>query len=176
MAGYDDGVIYRIILDGVNPTPVETRVIAETSERAGILWHYSLVQPSDGWTSSTFDDSSWSMAPAGFGTPGTPGGVIRTDWHTADIWLRREVDVTPELASSPGDLEVRMHHDEDAEVYLNGVEVLRRNGWTQGYTDEKIENPAMLLKPGRNVIAVHCHQVGGGQYIDAGLLKMVTGS
>lgn len=175
LAGFDNGLIYRIILDEVNPAPVETRVIAETSERSGVLWRYSLTQPSDSWVTTSFDDSSWSMAPAGFGTRGTPGGTVRTDWHSGDIWLRREFDVTPELASAHGDLSVRMHHDEDAEVYLNGSEVLRRSGWTQGYTDEKIDNPAPL-KPGRNIIAIHCHQVGGGQFIDAGLLKTVSGN
>ena len=94
--------------------------------------------------------------------------MIGTQWNTSDIWIRRAFEIKGDLPDRVG---LRIHHDEDAEVFLNGVRVLRRRGYTTDYETEEISPKSM--KAGRNVIAVHCHQTSGGQYIDAGIDAIV---
>ena len=63
-----------------------------------------------------------------------------------------------------------MYHDEDAEVYLNGVLATKTSGFVVRYKQFPISAEALrTLHPGRNVLAVHCHQTTGGQFIDVGL-------
>jgi hypothetical protein len=67
-----------------------------------------------------------------------------------------------------------LHHDEDTEVYLNGVEAARLPRWTSGYVEVPVRaEAARTLRAGRNVMAIHCRQNSGGQYIDAGLVQFV---
>ena len=71
------------------------------------------------------------------------------------------------------DLQLDCFHDEDAEIYLNGVLAARVSGYTTEYDAIPIAPAARAaLKPGKNVLAVHCHQTGGGQYIDVGLVEV----
>ena len=65
-----------------------------------------------------------------------------------------------------------VHHDEDAEIYLNGVAAAHLQGYTTGYEVWPL-NPSgqAALRSGRNLLAVHCHQTSGGQYIDVGLVE-----
>ncbi len=66
-----------------------------------------------------------------------------------------------------------IHHDEDAEIYLNGHQVQQLRGYTTSYTLVPLDRTAAAaLKQGRNVLAVHCHQTGGGQYIDVGVIDL----
>ena len=99
---------------------------------------------------------------------------MRTEWRTADIWLRREFTL-PE--GKWDKLELRLHHDEDAEVYVNGALAATVSGYTTDYEETPL-NPAgrAALKPGKNVIAAHCHQTAGGQYIDVGLVNLEPAS
>ncbi len=62
-----------------------------------------------------------------------------------------------------------LHHDEDLEVYINGVLAFTAPGYATEY-DEYDLNPEgrRALKTGLNTFAVHCHQTVGGQYVDVG--------
>ena len=68
-----------------------------------------------------------------------------------------------------------VHHDEDAEIYLNGVLASRLLGFGPDYDDLPIsEEASATLRPGKNLLAVHCHQIGGGEYIDVGIVQQAS--
>jgi hypothetical protein len=139
-------------------------------------WRYTTDAPAADsnaltWSDTGFDDSSWSTGRAGFGTKGTPGARIGTEWNSGEIWLRRTFD----LASVPTNtVALAIHHDEDAEVYLNGVKVASLSGYTSDYRFISLDaKTTAALKPGENTLAIHCKQTRGGQYIDCGLAEIV---
>jgi hypothetical protein len=152
-------------------TPPLMRVLLPTSEHAPQSWRYVTAQPDAAWFGPNFDDSDWQTGPGGFGTEVTPRAVVRTRWDSSDIWLRRSFDV--DSLSEGGRLMLTIHHDEDAEVYLNGQLVQALKGHTRHYRPVLLENKAgASLRAGRNTIAVHCRQTTGGQYIDCGLSEI----
>jgi hypothetical protein len=151
------------------PRPKVTELVP-TAPTERVTWRFTLEKPADDWFMPEFDASAWKESLAGFGTRGTPGGVVRTEWKTEDIWLRREFAIQ---SGKTDDLRLLMHHDEDAEVYLNGVLAAKASGFASDYEKFELNAAAKAaLKPTGNVMAVHCHQTGGGQYIDAGIVKI----
>lgn len=152
--------------------PVVTEVVP-TSQQEGHVWKYTFDQPAGDWTSPGYDASGWKEGPAGFGTDGTPGAVVRTRWDTGDIWLRREITL-PTKSFKASKLRLCVYHDEDAQVYVNGLLAGSEAGFNNSYTTLDIAPPALAwLKPGATVtLAVHCHQTTGGQGIDVGLVTV----
>lgn len=149
--------------------PVVTPVVA-TSQVTPVVWRYTTEQPTgDDWAKPAFDDSGWKSGPAGFGA--APGLVSHTSWNTDDIWIRRTF--TMPTGSFPN-LQILTYHDEDVEVYVNGVLAAKEAGFAASY--EPLETSAAakaLLKPGAQItIAAHCHQTSGGQGIDVGIANV----
>jgi hypothetical protein len=152
------------------PPPV-IKTVVPTSQKEGIEWRYTMSKPGDGWEQPDFDDSSWEKGVGGFGAEGTPGSVVRTEWKSSDIWLRRTFELEDKKIGQP---HLNIHHDEDAEIYINGVPAAKVTGFTTDYVTVPInEKGRRALKTGQNCLAVHCHQTGGGQYIDVGLADVV---
>ena len=72
--------------------------------------------------------------------------------------------------NAPKDLHLLLHHDEDAEIYIDGILAAKVAGYISDYEEVAIDPKALeMLRPGKHILAVHCKQTGGGQYIDVGL-------
>lgn len=131
-------------------------------------WKYTTKDPGEAWIRPDFDASAWWEGFGGFATEGTPGAYPHTVWKTSDIWLRREFTLA---ANEAAGLKLHVYHDEDATIYLNGVLAAKLPGYIADYDEVDISaEAAAALRPGKNVIAVHCHQTTGGQGIDVGIL------
>lgn len=131
-------------------------------------WKFTTEFPGEAWWEPSFDDQAWQTGYGGFGAGDIPGGNIATDWSTPEIWMRKTFTL-PEGRYS--ELILSLHHDDDAEVYINGVQVFVESGWTTAYNEYYVPSEVFAaLKPGANLIAVHCTNTGAGpQYVDAGL-------
>jgi hypothetical protein len=131
-------------------------------------WFYTTSTPTDDWKEVGFLNKSWFKGYGGFGAGSSPNSHVKSKWDTPDIWMRANFG----LKNLPESLVLEIYHDEDAEVYLNGALVYEAKG--QGIMNDyqiiSLSETALdLLQTGKNVIAVHCRQSGGGQYVDLAL-------
>jgi hypothetical protein len=152
------------------PAP-KLKVLLASSQNQPQKWRFTEKAPDAAWMKNDFADETWTEGVGGFGTKMTPNTTVRTEWKTSDIWLRRSF----ELAEVPqGEIYLDVYHDEDAEIYLNGVLAASPRGYVTSYGAIPISPEARkTLVKGQNRLAIHCKQTGGGQYIDAGLIELV---
>jgi hypothetical protein len=163
----DLAVLKKAIAEVYLPGPKMDDLLP-TSEEHPQTWSYTTTEPEADWMAKNYTAAGWKKGEAGFGTNGTPGAIVKTEWDTKDIWLRRTFTIAK--AEAAKNLMLRMHHDDDVEVYIDGMPVFKRDGWTSGYTLMNWDGGA--LAAGEHTIAVHCHQNEGGQYIDVGIVRV----
>ncbi|MGD0092835.1 MAG: hypothetical protein ABSE73_23230, partial [Planctomycetota bacterium] len=133
------------------------------------VWQFTTAAPAAGWEKPEFDAGKWQSGRGGFGTKGTPGGVINTEWKSADIWLRRAVELPAGV--DPRQMAFWFSHDEDVDVFVNGVRAVCETGYITAPKAFPLPPAALkAVKPGSNILAVHCLNTAGGQYIDVSLV------
>ncbi|MBN2162776.1 MAG: hypothetical protein JXR25_15270 [Pontiellaceae bacterium] len=151
----------------------DVTTVVPTSQSTGQSWKYTFDTPAANWYASGFNDAAWDAGYAGFGAGNPPNtaGLVRTDWNSSDIWMRRTFTMGTLTAQELNNLCFSIYHDEDVEIYINGVLAGSASGYiaSYGFLTMNEAGKAALVPGGSNVIAVHCHQASGGQYIDVGL-------
>lgn len=148
------------------PRPPIVKQIVPVATLTPSEWQYTTQMPPDNWLSVSFNPTDWKIGKSGFGTRNTPGVHIGTEWNTKDIWLVRDIELAEKDIAK---LQWMIHHDEDVEIYVNGQLAEKLLGYVAKYELRPLSSSTRTsLKPGKNRIAVHCHQESGGQYIDVG--------
>jgi sialate O-acetylesterase len=105
------------------------------------------------WMSPTLKTTDWK-------TMAQPSNWEKTELEKVDgiVWLRKEIILDKADAGKPLTLRLGPIDDNDI-TYFNGVQV----GATEGYNvDRKYAVKGMLVKAGKNVIAVRVQDTGGG--------------
>ncbi len=156
-----DGSVYRFL--GQEQPHYQTLLPA--SDEENYTCRYTETLPAEGWQRQEFDDGTWKTGTAPFSDDKTAGG---TGWLSKNIWIRRtfvvdQVDINK--------LILKLHHDDNIEVYINGEKIYDHTGWTNKFIYVPVENGKKLLKKGQNILAIHCANTAGGSWLDAGLLN-----
>ena len=143
--------------------------IIPTSKDGKEEWKYVFSDPGSGWYNRIYNDASWKVGESSFGTRSKDN----TAWTTTDIWLRKEFTLDAYAADVVDSLFLYVSHDEDCQIYINGVVAAELGGY-EDYKYVSISDKAKAsIKVGeKNVIAVHCYNGGAPGNIDVGIYKL----
>src|SRR3954452_5436197 len=112
--------------------------VVPTGRAQPVTWRYTLDDPGAAWAAPGVNDGGWKAGPAPYGTAGTPAITVKTQWATPDVWMRREVTL-PATGVDPAVLQLLVFHDEDVEIYFDGVLAAREGGFIRGYEPIEIQ-------------------------------------
>ncbi|MDB5210636.1 MAG: hypothetical protein JWQ30_1463, partial [Sediminibacterium sp.] len=155
-----DDKLYRFL--GSEEKVYET-VLPAADEQA-YQCKFTETEPAEGWMNKNFNDVQWKTGAAPFGSSKSRS---KTLWTSKNIWMRRSF-VLNDLNINK--LFLKLHHDDNVEVYLNGSLVYTCNCWNgKPQLFELTDEMKSKLVKGENIIAIHCANTAGGAWLDVGL-------
>ena len=155
-----DGQVYRFM--GKEAGSYKT--ILPAADEVPYTCKYTETEPGKNWADANFDDNNWKTGTAPFTDDKS---ATKNTWTSRDIWVRRTFKYTK---TDINKLVLKLHHDDEAEVYLNGEKINASSGANGDLLMTELNSDVISkLKNGENVLAMHCINTGGGAWIDAGL-------
>jgi len=157
-----DGTLYRFL--GNEGKHYET--VLPAGDEDNYIAAYTETAPAENWMMPDFNDRQWKKGQAPFGDV---KGMVKTLWQGRDLWVRRTFILD---RADSRELYLKLRHDDDIVVYLNGKEIYKRKGHTDHYVYLPLDAAIrQQLKSGRNLFAVHVRNTGGGAWLDIGLAR-----
>jgi len=154
-----DGHIYRFL----GKEEPNYKTILHTSDENPYVVQYTENAPTGAWASTSYAASDWKSGSAPIGDDKKN---VNTLWKSNDIWVRRTFNVI-----NPADINeliLKLNHDDNIEVFLNGKQVYEKTGWTHNFQYLPIDKAH--LKAGQNILAIHLANTAGGRFLDFGLV------
>ena len=132
-------------------------------------WRYTERNPGVNWKDASFNDARWKRSAKAFGREAGPAMSVAELWQGKRIWLRRTFawNVSQPVYNAVFD----MRFDQDVEMFLNGVLILKRDGWNTNWDLHAADRAAFTktLRQGENVLAVTLRG-DGPSFFDCGLV------
>lgn len=161
-----DGVPYNFL--GAVEKPYTN--VLPTADDQDYKFSYTETAPASDWTSADFNASEWRSGAAPFGD--LVSGAS-TAWTSKELWVRRAFHLSDPALK---DLTLKLNHDDNVEVFLNGQLIYSFIGWTSNrFSYIPVKEAALKhLRKGRNVLAVHIRNTVGRAWLDAGLISSAS--
>ncbi|GAA4306762.1 DUF4965 domain-containing protein [Mucilaginibacter gynuensis] len=157
-----DGKVYSFL---GKPEKVFNTILPAADEKPLPL-SYTETKPADHWTTIDFDDTQWQTE---VGPAGSEPSQAKTLWKKDEIWVRR-VFTLSQINSNK--LYLKIRHDDNATVYLNGKEIYNVKKLAGSFVYIPIDATVKkALHKGKNVLAIYALNTGGPSYLDAGLVE-----
>ena len=144
------------------------KTVLPASDEKDYTVKYTESEPDAKWLQPGFDDKNWKTGAAPFGDNDR---LAKTKWTSKNLWIRRTFNLDKVDFKK---LFLKLNHDDNIEVYLNGEKIYDFTGWIHKFKYIPVDaTVAQKLKKGQNVLAIHIANTAGGAWLDAGLVTEI---
>lgn len=160
-----DGHLYRFL----GQEEPNYKSILPTAEEQPYTVQYTEVKPDGNWLSASYQADGWKSGTAPIGDDEKQ---VKTLWKSDAIWVRRTFQVDDPQRIN--ELFLKLNHDDNVEVFLNGKKIYQKTGWTNSFEYLPIDKND--LNAGENQLAIYLRNTAGGRYLDFGLVDRLKES